>query len=897
MTISFTRSINTVSGIALAMCLLSGAGSFTSKNETLKNIFNTTAVAFGAIAFVNKLTGSYYEQVASNKGQDKLNKLNNQLSKAEETANSLKDNDEFLTQIRTKNESKILELEQELESINYTFTGLNSELTLKTQSLNHINEINSQKLEQLIKDNNLRIKKVYHKLLSKLIDLTQSRIDSNYHSIHSLVDKEVSRLSTLLEDNPDNQDFIDIKKSLEKFQKTLSDSENKHDDQVEDLRKMLNIDDLTDETIIANLNIASEIFDSTSLDLANLKVKMRNCLNIANVKNLKFALEELETEKSNHQTNYKAIGKYRQLMEDTNQMFDQLEEKVVTQRDNAVESIDNALAKIQEVRETNMTLNQRLVELSKPQTWEPATRTDLRMGNVIIKYFAKYGYTLDRHSTDYEGWRGTVYLNPSRSKKRVLVSDLKEHSEYLQQLCKSFAFPKFEYDPGNDLILCHLQYAQPPEGRKLSPVEKVQEFLVDSNSLIDFVTESYHIGFWGETGTGKSTAISNTIGGMIQALGGNPIIKTTIPKIDKDTAKLFPKGFINWLGIPNSVFGLLEAALEIQYRIHVNEQKYLEGEDITDFDPILFFIDEINTIIRRWGSVSKDDLANVLLRFEETLEGGRLEYFQTHMKLELFNYPHQFAKSLLLFIWQTGRSLRVKSLIAGQNLQPGSLGLKKNDIANCSYITLGNGILSAIPYKVKKHQLEVIESQYKLIQSAYKDDSNLQYTGLFTPSKGDAYFAILPPPNYYHWDINTLGTINRNLKEVKKSIEYQDNLEIDADYAEECTDNFESYYGNQIRDNITNFGYQGNIEGTSGTYGTSLESSYRATWAKVPDLPNEYKTLDYEGGMEFFMNLPKKSDGSIHKTKAYQTVFKVANKRNRKPLSEFMDLLQAEFGL
>ena len=903
MTISFTRTINVVSGFSLAMGLLIGSISFTTENKTLKNISRTTAISLGAIAFVNKLTGSYYEQLASNKNQDKLNKLNCDLTVAQEEGKNLREHDNFLTQIREKNENEILTLKQKLESKSHTLTGLNAELTLKTQGLNHINEINEQKIQQLIKDNNLRIKKIYQRLLSKLIELTQVRIDSNYYAIHSLLDKEITRLSTLIQENSDNQDFIDVKNALEKFQSTLSDSENNHDEQVENLRKFLSEINLTDENILKNLDLASEIFDKTSLELANLKVKMRNCLNVATSKNLKSALEELAIEKSNHRVNYKAIGKYRQLTDYSKQTFDELEEKHIIQNNKAIESIDAALAGIEEVRGTNLKLNQRVLELSQPQTWKPATRTDLRMGNVIILHLAKHGYTLDRHSTNYEGWKGTVLFTYDRSKKKVLAKDLNEQfADELQPLCKAYSKPKFEYDPESDLLLCHLQYAPKPEGKKLTPVETVEEFLVESSSLIKFVTESFHVGFWGESGSGKSTAISNTIGGMIQALGGAPTIRTTIPKIDADTAKLFPKGFIDWLGIPDSVFGLLEAALEIQYRMYVNQQKYLAGKDITDFDPIIFFIDEINAIITRWGSVSKNDLAIVLERFQATLEGDRRDYFRDHMRTELENYPHKFARTLLMFIWQTGRSLKVKSLIAGQNLQPGKLGLNKNDLANCSFMTLTRSIKSAIGYTVEKHQTELIEFQHKSILEATKDNPNLRFTGLFAPSRGDSYYSILPPPGTYKWDI---GTLNRNQENPESQIVYHNNLESNTVNVDYNNDNLDLYHGTQIGDNSTNLGYQGYIDGTGGTKGTKdgtkPESSHRRTchnsWYHVPNLPQEYKTLDYTGGMEFFMKLPKKADGTVHKTNAYKTVFKVCNKRNQKPFSEFIDILQKEFGL
>lgn len=258
---------------------------------------------------------------------------------------------------------------------------------------------------------------------------------------------------------------------------------------------------------------------------------------------------------------------------------------------------------------------------------------------------------------------------------------------------------------------------------------------------------------WGETGRGKSTAISNVIGGMFQELGGMPTIRTTIPKLDADTAKIFPQ--VNWLGVPNSIFGLLEAALEIQYRIHLNEQAFLNKREIKDFEPILFFIDEINLVMSRWGKINEADAEDVLARFERTysLSGERLSYFQQFMKLELMNYKSEFAKRLLLFIWQTGRSLKVKSLIAGQNLQPAALKMLVNDLANCAYIAFGDSITSCAQYKVRDIDLEQFEADYSTIQENLEENPSLKFVGLYCPTQGKYSLGVLPPPGYYRWEI------------------------------------------------------------------------------------------------------------------------------------------------
>ncbi|MUH01546.1 hypothetical protein F7734_58535 [Scytonema sp. UIC 10036] len=423
------------------------------------------------------------------------------------------------------------------------------------------------------------------------------------------------------------------------------------------------------------------------------------------------------------------------------------------------------------------------------------------------------------------------------------------------QITHTFNIPEFKYDGETGLISTWVQIAREPEKPLEDPVVEVKKFLQPVESLIGFVRDAYHVGLWAETGTGKSTAISNIIGGMIQELGGTPTIRTTVPKIDADTAKIFPH--VDWLGVPESIFGLLEAALEIQYRIWINEQAFRAGEEIKDFSPILFFIDEINLIFTRWGNISDNDLENVLQRFKRTLQGERLAYFECNMVTELTNYKKEFAKRLLLFIWQTGRSLRVKSLIAGQNLQPGSFGFKVNDLANCSYISFGDSIRACTKYKVRDVDSADNTKQYNLIQKALSSEPNFKYIALYCPSQGKSFYGILPPPNYYKWEKNLLCP-----KTLDNTPDNLDNVQTNV----------------QTRPTVDN-----------------SHSKGFGDFDQMSKLPQKFQNLPYEGYVQLWRDLPKKADGSVHKTQAYERVFGVKRSDERKVVSDFIDYLQQHF--
>ena len=315
-------------------------------------------------------------------------------------------------------------------------------------------------------------------------------------------------------------------------------------------------------------------------------------------------------------------------------------------------------------------LKNRLVEqnslveaLSKPIVWKFALNHAARVGNLVIEYCKGNGLHLDRSHYTGDAYEVDLFFFTDRlnAAQTVDVKALNNESERLAQLTHCLKPITFNYQYESRLLVAHavLQQRVVEKKQPSNPVDAAKEFIKPTESLLPFIKEAYHVGLWASTGGGKTTALSNIIGGMIQELGGNPVIRLTIPKMDADTQAIFPE--VHWLGLQESIFGLLEAAVEVQYRIYRNEQAYRAKEIIQDYQPTLFFIDEINGIFTRWKKINENDLNDVLDRFEATLVGDRLSYFRSWMRLELANYKDQFASKLLLFIWQTGRSLRVKS--------------------------------------------------------------------------------------------------------------------------------------------------------------------------------------------------------------------------------------------
>ena len=645
------------------------------------------------------------------------------------------------------------------------------------------------------------------------------------------------------------------------------------------------IPELDNEELAENL---SNIFLQITDELSSLKVKFRNTLNVDERDSLALALDELverrDIKKFILKPKVDVVLDFQKNA--AKEDLDKIKVQAFQSRESLREireEVKNFIGQLEVKNEEIASLNQQIFELKKPQQFYGGGSIS-RAGNAISIHYYKKGYRLDCLT-----WEETItgYIitfgirhNPAITEDEIYADKGKEHlTAYTDAVHPTV--PALDINRQNCTLKLIVQQRVAPK-KVVSPQEQVTEIrslLRPSDSLLTFVNQAFHIGMWGETGKGKTTAISNVMGGMIQTLG-TPKIRTTIPKIDADSAVMFPEASANWVGVQNSIFGLLEAALEIQYRIWINEQAYLKSEEIKDFEPIIFFIDEINLIFSRWKKVVEADLEDVLSRFMQTLSGERKEYFVNHMQTELHNYKGEFAKRLLMFIWQTGRSLRVKSLIAGQNLQPGALGLMAADLTNCAYIAFGDSKTKCSEYKVKSGDLPVITEQIKLLENAVKTDSNLQYTGLFCPSVGSSFLSVLPAPNTYRWGspqgLNKVDImdINEGMSSLKR-IHNNEWMEMD-----------------RIMDKTVDImdGGQKNVH--SCPPAERLHTNTFQPFSQVDKLQKQYQNMGFEGCVQLWAKLPKKKDGTVFKLEAYKQVFKVTRSDERKIYSEFIDYLE-----
>ncbi len=777
-----------------------------------------------------------------------------------------KEKSDFDTQLKAVTESNkklkttALDLGEKLHLSINNLEQLKAEYSiLKTNLLAANEEIKVKSQELIDHENNVdtRFQNFLKEFVGKVVNTLYDKISLAYNSL------DANCLALLA-----REEYSSIHDELVKFRAGL---ETHHDGHIALTRDLEAFDYTTIHTLIdANVAAAEvmERYNQITDEMLALKVKYRNLKTLDE----RRALQEFQETEEYKTTKAIAI---QTLREQTN-----LDKSVIDRLQAGLSANTNGLSELISGIGTDLEkANERVAQLSAPITWKFAVNHATRAGNLIIEYCKANRIHLDRSHYTGDAYEVDLYFFTDRinAAQTVDVKALNDEGEKLAQITHCLEPIKFTYEYESRLLIAHLvlQHRTVEKKQPTDPVLAVKEFIKPIESLLPFIKDAYHIGLWASTGGGKTTAISNIIGGMSQELGGNPTIRLTIPKIDAATQSIFPD--IHWLGISESIFGLLEAALEIQYRIHINEKAFRAKEIIQDFDAMIFFIDEINGIFTRWGAINDADLEDVLSRFEATLKGERLVYFRDTMRIELTNYKNQFAKKLLLFIWQTGRSLRVKSLIAGQNLQPGNFGLKVNDLANCSYLSMGASIKPCAKYKVREGDIDLVSKQYELLQKVQEIESNLQYTALYCPSVGKSFFGILPPPNYYKWDANLL---NAQPQPTTQPITTHKNLKMAETSAEQ-----EGRHA--MTENLIQKTPQLPLEHSNSKRFKLFEQ--RAL------LPEKYQNLDFKGYADLLASLPKKDDGSVNKKLAYGKTFKIWKTDLRQVYSSFIDWLEANF--
>ena len=261
-------------------------------------------------------------------------------------------------------------------------------------------------------------------------------------------------------------------------------------------------------------------------DLANIKTRMIQAIAKLTNQQTQHELQEVEEILEEWQTanlvprdklehiirNYEAaLNEFRadfsNLFDTTHQFALALEGQ--TQEDDKF--VQGILARMQE-------LEQKIYQLSKPITYPGATRTDMRIANIVIAYFERLGIILDRAGSDYRGHEATLEFIPDRTGRLVLASELNEHSERLQGLTHVLNKPEFKLDGETGLMTLLVRWGNKPK----ADINDISKLWVPAAKFEQTLKGWSRVRLTGGSESGKSPTAENLAVAILKHRPGVP---------------------------------------------------------------------------------------------------------------------------------------------------------------------------------------------------------------------------------------------------------------------------------------------------------------------------------------------------------------------------------------
>jgi hypothetical protein len=363
--------------------------------------------------------------------------------------------------------------------------------------------------------------------------------------------------------------------------------------------------------------------------------------------------------------------------------------------------VQNILGKMKE-------LEQKIAVLSEPITYQAATRTDMRIANIVIGYFRQLGFILDRAGTDYRGYEATLEFITDRTGRLVLASELNEHSERLQGFTHVLNNPEFKLDPETGLMTLLVRWANKPPTNNNDLAKRLLSSLEDvAKKITNALSHKPTIRIMGATGDGKGVKIRYL---MNMILTPNPwYCRIHDPQHGSDGD--------HWGNIPKvskSGNELKEALKNIEKQL--TEREATKNWTVTTLD----ILDEIDTHLDK--SEKREAFINLISRI---------------------------------------RHCGMKLVLIGQNPKVGRAGFEWSDMQQMNCIYMGSAILDAIESNPQlRARKEKLNKDYKTLSEYYEslnddlgDNEKFLFGLVVLPGKTPLWFE-LPRPDSINIDCN-----------------------------------------------------------------------------------------------------------------------------------------------
>ncbi len=163
-------------------------------------------------------------------------------------------------------------------------------------------------------------------------------------------------------------------------------------------------------------------------------------------------------------------------------------------------------------------LEEKVNRLSKPLEYRPATRQDMKVSNIITRYFEVLGVILDRAGSDYQGYEATLWFFTDRNQRLIMVDELNEHSDRLQALSHTLNTPQIKLDPESGLVSVSVALSKKPKADS----KDIDRLWIPASQFEQTVKGWSRVRLTGGSESGKSPTAENLAVAILKYRPGVP---------------------------------------------------------------------------------------------------------------------------------------------------------------------------------------------------------------------------------------------------------------------------------------------------------------------------------------------------------------------------------------
>ncbi|MBD2535566.1 hypothetical protein H6G97_41750 [Nostoc flagelliforme FACHB-838] len=225
----------------------------------------------------------------------------------------------------------------------------------------------------------------------------------------------------------------------------------------------------------------------------------------------------------------KATGILREFSESSKSDLQNLQSKVIDNQNSLEEMRGQVSDLLDEIDHKNLEISDlklQVLDLKKPLVWTNANSRELQIGNAIVQYFWQTGLYLDRAYAEGDIYDVDICFQIDRNSRFIKESELNEHSEALQQWCRTIKPITFKWDSGKALMVAKVVLKE--REKVPTSIEEIRRMIEPAAKFGDIVRR-YHdhtqdgkptLRVMTRTGGGKGVAVKNILHNYVNNLEG-----------------------------------------------------------------------------------------------------------------------------------------------------------------------------------------------------------------------------------------------------------------------------------------------------------------------------------------------------------------------------------------